>query len=1022
MGICPDCLLSAGFGNVTDDARQERLRAFEPPRPEEIAGHFPQLEVLELLGRGGMGAVYKARQTELDRTVALKILPPAIGEETGFAERFAREAKALAKLNHPGIVTIYDFGRADGLYYFVMEFVDGLNLRQLLQGERVAPREALAIVPQICDALQFAHDHGIVHRDIKPENILMDRRGRVKVADFGIAKLTGVNEHAGIGSEAGTSALTEAGKVIGTPSYMAPEQSSHPAEVDHRADIYALGVVFYQMLTGELPGKQIEAPSKKVQIDVRLDQIVLRALETKPEMRYQQVSALKTQVETVVNDPTTAASNDSASKSQLPSGEVPSRVTVFTVAVLIAAIWGYFADLRYGDELWFIGRLVLVPMIALGLHAWLTRRSRSKKRLGKGIRSLLLAAAIALLLRTFVLGIYEATSDAVSPEIPRGSRVLVFKLTRWFEPGDVVVYKSGEKNMLGRVSADIYDGDLPTRPGDPIPKRVRDRVAIERRGDHPKDIAASDVIGKVVFNTRFSTRSKAPISGKIRMITAAPFTAHFDGGTVELVGLAPHPATDHVWWEPGGARLSEKFRSGLGNWKNSDRMFEVCFNVHGEFDTARVAEVQFPWNPRVQAGGGVLEARAGKDDVTTSFFVFGTPKDVANVDIKVAVFDGRWEAVIKGLRPSNAQVITDGNETTRSGYAQTGEGESKWAAGISCVEKSDGEVSVTYRYTRHEGWATEMVMVRDDGKVIPLSGESKHVDGFEQGTTSISNDDFARLKEFQLRRNQYQWVEFRHVTLVPGKMTGIGVVDATATAHTASNTGTDAATRKAFREVFGHMMGETKAVPPTPEFEATIESLDRRGSKSRFLDLDTNGIIEAPREFDLGREGGGWTRNQKENWLKENGIDLMVMGKGLQPWRLLTPVDNELKLARVSAEIWRSPKGLSGNELKPERGEALQFISEDVQLIEHQLKGRATHPDHTFLVTTADGTHGLLRVIGHLLAGGGDQIGLKLLFRKLPAHWKRIKVLSLNSRLSAVVLLRPAPHQPWSLVGSWSVN
>jgi len=153
----------------------------------------------------------------------------------------------------------------------------------LLINGRIAPREALAIVPQICDALQFAHDQGIVHRDIKPENILLDRRGRVKVADFGLAKIIGgAIEPVPGASRTGASLLTETGKILGTPQYMSPEQIAHPADVDHRADIYALGVVFYQMLTGELPGKKIEPPSKKVHIDVRLDEVVLRALEKKP--------------------------------------------------------------------------------------------------------------------------------------------------------------------------------------------------------------------------------------------------------------------------------------------------------------------------------------------------------------------------------------------------------------------------------------------------------------------------------------------------------------------------------------------------------------------------------------------------------------------------------------------------------------------------------------------------------------------------------------------------------------------
>jgi tRNA A-37 threonylcarbamoyl transferase component Bud32 len=306
-GLCPECLLKAGFptGTQTDasDPSQPKSSSFVPPQPEEIAGRFPQLEILELIGRGGMGAVYKARQKQLDRIVALKILPPGVHDEPGFAERFTREAKALAKLNHPGIVTLYEFGQTDGLFFFLMEFVDGVNLRQLLNTGRVAPREALAIVPQICDALQYAHDQGIVHRDIKPENILLDRRGRVKVADFGLARLMGVEaESLASGSGEGVSAsvsLTESGKVMGTPQYMAPEQVSHPAEVDHRADIYALGVVFYQMLTGELPGKRIEGPSRKFHLDVRLDEIVLRALEKKPELRYQQAGEFKTQVETI---------------------------------------------------------------------------------------------------------------------------------------------------------------------------------------------------------------------------------------------------------------------------------------------------------------------------------------------------------------------------------------------------------------------------------------------------------------------------------------------------------------------------------------------------------------------------------------------------------------------------------------------------------------------------------------------------------------------------------------------------
>jgi serine/threonine protein kinase len=223
--------------------------------------------------------------------VALKILPVEANEDPAFGERFQREARALAQLSHPNIVGVHDYGQTGGFAYLVMEFVDGANLRQLQRAGHLSPREAMAIVPQICEALQFAHDHGIVHRDIKPENILIDTQGRVKIADFGLAKMMRL--------EAGAPDLTLTRHAIGTPQYMAPEQIEKPETVDHRADIYSLGVVFYEMLTGELPIGRFAAPSGKVQIDVRLDEVVLKALEKEPALRYQQASAFKTEVETV---------------------------------------------------------------------------------------------------------------------------------------------------------------------------------------------------------------------------------------------------------------------------------------------------------------------------------------------------------------------------------------------------------------------------------------------------------------------------------------------------------------------------------------------------------------------------------------------------------------------------------------------------------------------------------------------------------------------------------------------------
>ncbi len=296
-GLCPKCLLQAGVHRTTakESTWEEAPGTQKPtaPHPNDLAKQLPQLDIGELIGQGGMGFVYKAKQRHLDRDVALKILHSELQQDPAFAKRFEREAQALAKLNHPNIVTVFDSGHTEaGDYYFVMEYVDGVNLRDVLHGGHLEPEKALAIVPQICEALQYAHEQGIVHRDIKPENILMDSRGQVKIADFGLAKLlnpSSQNEN-----------ISHVGQRMGTAHYMAPEQVQDATDVDHRADIYSLGVVFYEMLTGELPIGRFSPPSKTVKLDGRLDKVVLKTLESRPEQRYQQASDLKTEIEFIV--------------------------------------------------------------------------------------------------------------------------------------------------------------------------------------------------------------------------------------------------------------------------------------------------------------------------------------------------------------------------------------------------------------------------------------------------------------------------------------------------------------------------------------------------------------------------------------------------------------------------------------------------------------------------------------------------------------------------------------------------
>ncbi len=235
-GVCPRCF--AAFALADDEPSQA-----PPPPVLKVGCTFRGLEVVDILGQGGMGIVYRARHVALGRDVALKVLSPKLAADAGFAERFGREAMALASLNHPNIVQVHDSGREGDVCFLVMELVEGVSLRDLMEQGRQPPAQALKIIPQVCDALEYAHHRGIVHRDIKPENILIDRAGTVKIADFGLAKMT----------KGGSAKLTQTNVVMGTPAYMAPEQYESIRTVDHRADIFSLGVVFYELLTGELP-------------------------------------------------------------------------------------------------------------------------------------------------------------------------------------------------------------------------------------------------------------------------------------------------------------------------------------------------------------------------------------------------------------------------------------------------------------------------------------------------------------------------------------------------------------------------------------------------------------------------------------------------------------------------------------------------------------------------------------------------------------------------------------------------
>ncbi|OYW73511.1 MAG: hypothetical protein B7Z37_21155 [Verrucomicrobia bacterium 12-59-8] len=280
--------------------------SFDVPSLEAMDAYLPQFNFEILAACGGMGAVYRAYQESLDRRVAVKILPPEFGAEKEFTDRFKVEARAMAKLNHTNIVGVYDFGiTAGGHLYLVMEWIEGQSLHDLIHKGNLSLRKATNLAMQLCEALTFAHEHQIIHRDIKPGNIMVNDSDHVKVADFGLARP--------VSDEA------EQENPFGTPDYAAPEIRGGSV-VDHRVDIYAAGVVLYEMLTGTIPGEPRRSVTEFAKISTRWDSIVAKAMDPDPEKRYQEAGELRAHINV-------------AMKQAAEPGEVPGDVMAIDLGI-----------------------------------------------------------------------------------------------------------------------------------------------------------------------------------------------------------------------------------------------------------------------------------------------------------------------------------------------------------------------------------------------------------------------------------------------------------------------------------------------------------------------------------------------------------------------------------------------------------------------------------------------------------------------------------------------------------------
>jgi hypothetical protein len=274
---------------------EERPTRADPSPPDPFLGQIlGGCRIDEVLGRGGMGVVYKATQLSLNRPVAIKVLPEEVCGQPQFVERFKREVDVLSRLAHPNVVTVFERGEVDGRLYVIMEYVQGTSLREVIRKGPLPSAEALVIVRGVLAALEHAHGKGIIHRDIKPENVLVAPGGIVKVADFGLSRLIDPAE---------ATRLTHTNILLGTYEYMAPEQREKAREADERADIYATGVVLYELLAGELPIGHFAALSRKRprECDSRIDEIVERSLAKSPEDRYQRASEMGAAVSRVLS-------------------------------------------------------------------------------------------------------------------------------------------------------------------------------------------------------------------------------------------------------------------------------------------------------------------------------------------------------------------------------------------------------------------------------------------------------------------------------------------------------------------------------------------------------------------------------------------------------------------------------------------------------------------------------------------------------------------------------------------------
>ncbi len=717
-GLCPKCVMADVSAVTQEDTRVAAQR--KAPDLKDLTEAFPEFDIKELIGQGGMGFVYRAHQNQLDRDVALKVLPESLAEQPGFSERFSREGRLLAKLSHQNIVTVFDFGKNGPFYYLLMEYVDGVNLRQAMQAGRFTPEQALVVVPKVCEALQFAHEQGVLHRDIKPENILMDGQGEIKIADFGIAKLVGES-----GSHAG---LTRSGAAVGTPHYMAPEQVTAAANVDHRADIYSLGVVFYELLTGELPLGRFEPPSSRTPLDARLDEVVLRALERDRERRQQSASEIKTQVEQVA-EPGQAAATVTQSGSSMSARErvfAPAIALAFVGLVNFVRIFPgtKWSALSQSNDSWTeaflspfgILMLTITGFLAYAAHLMARLEHRSVALLGGVVATISFPwTMVGFPIGIWVLNVlHHPTVKSAFPDSPhpRPQSENPWPRRIFYLVIAIIVVPVVLLGLSLLVAAWSYsEAKAPDAPASP--------AAIVAEADATNALQAS-----------------------------------LENGGFSLQGLAKHPNPRAQWYRPDGSPFANP---GITNTTVRVRgtadhqAYEFLFRTDQLPEGARLGKWQA--EPAFESTG-IQQLAPHRQQGEKWMIVAGTlPPTTTEIDLNIQLA----RAPFVTLAQCDSSPLLEGQSSNQAGEYEG----LKWEVTFAASSSNDSETTVILAHNVKD-WDVRVVAETDDGTLHPAT---RWQTGSQHLTASFQGLGTGTIQTFHLQARPYERVRFNDIQL-----------------------------------------------------------------------------------------------------------------------------------------------------------------------------------------------------------------------------------------------------------------